>query len=435
LGALPPGFSVPYGPGVQTRFPDDSALFPFVPETEGAGGAYPSELATITNADMARVARIADPGERTLTYQRIGAVSIFTNQLDLSHQALGAASTSAFQISDPLIRDLRIMSIIYSLDHLSEAHLREGKSDQTPGRAQEPSTAVPPTPAPETTPAPPTSAPALAPTPTDRLRLIDRAEVEWRRSAFLASRMANPTYRNEMLYRVVDSVSFGSQSIVNEFPRSEATESGDKAANQPANPGPDPIDRRADELLVKAATIAGIIERPVWRDRALVAIAYAAAQSRQFKRGVEIAMRIPQPEVRTDALVRIAESQARAKDEGATRTYQLAAEAVASIPLADPRAVLTGVLIDNLIAVGRFEDARSTVALYSEEDRKIRALGAIAEQQGFRGAAESALAWIDREIPLNHRPALIRRVRFGILQAVEQNRNRDLSSNRGIGSD
>ncbi len=417
LNALPPGFSVPYGPGVGTRFPDDATLFPFVPDTEGASGKYASGSARIKPSDLSRTATISDPSERTLTYQRIGAVAIFTNQLDISHQALGEAAKSAFQIPDSLTRDLRIMAIIYTLDHLSEAHLREGKGDQG---NQGPDDPVAPIPA----------------TPTDRLKLIDRAEVEWRRSAYLASHMSNPTYRNEMLYRVVDSQAFGSQSIVLEFPHDDGDATSKDITKKPAD-GPikrrpnHPIDRRADQLLVGAAEISRAIQRPVWRDRALVAIAYAAAQSRQFNRGVQIAMTIPQPEVRTDALVRLAEAQARTKDAGATRTYQLAAETVSSIPLDDPRAVLTGVLIDNLISVGRFEDARSTVALYSQDFRKMTALGAIAEAQGFRGAANSAMDWIAREVPREQRPALVRRVRFGVLQAVEQSRNRDLSTSRG----
>ena len=92
-------------------------------------------------------------------------------------------------------------------------------------------------------------------------------------------------------------------------------------------------------MLKDAATLTRGIERPVWRDRALVQIAAAAAASRQFAQGLDIARMIPQPEVRTDALVRLAESQARRNDpDGATKTYLEAAQAVASIPLSDPRA-------------------------------------------------------------------------------------------------
>ncbi|MCA1686400.1 MAG: hypothetical protein LC745_10585 [Planctomycetia bacterium] len=160
-------------------------------------------------------------------------------------------------------------------------------------------------------------------------------------------------------------------------------------------------------------------------------MASSAAESRQFSRALEIARRIPQPEVRTDALLKIAETQARRGDpNGATATYREAAEAVASIPLADPRAVLAGVVIDNLIAVGRFEDARVSVALYPDEARRYVALGAIAESQGRRGAAASANAWINREVPPQYRSQLYRRVSNGVVSAIESNRTRDLS-NRG----
>jgi hypothetical protein len=88
------------------------------------------------------------------------------------------------------------------------------------------------------------------------------------------------------------------------------------------------------------------------------------------------------------------------------------------------------VLIDNLISVGRFDDARVSVGLYPDEPRKLVALGAIAESQGRRGAASSALAWINRDVPSQYRSQLYRRVSNGVVSAIEQNRSRDLS-NRG----
>jgi hypothetical protein len=171
------------------------------------------------------------------------------------------------------------------------------------------------------------------------------------------------------------------------------------------------------------------IERPVWRDRGLVAITQAAATSRQFSRGLSIARMIPQPEVRTDALLKIAEAQARHDDpNGATSTYREAALAVASIPLDDPRAVLAGVLIDNLISVGRFEDARKSIVLYPDMSRRLIALGAIAESQGQRGGGDAARAWIAREVSPQYRPELYRRVISGILKTIEQNRSHELSN-------
>jgi hypothetical protein len=281
-------------------------------------------------------------------------------------------------------------------------------------------------------------------------------------------------------------MAYGSQTVMTDFTTSPgaATAGGEETFAGPA-----------DQILRDAAAVVPWVERPVWRDRSLVAIASAASSSRQFARGIEVARMIPQPEVRTDALVRLAEGQARFADreariaeedereaasaderarkltedaerelrteakkealaerdrwlaerdrrradrparlenaraisKSATGTFHEAAVAVASIPLADPRAVLAGVLIDNLISVGRFDDARATVVLYPDTARRIIALGAVAESQGKRGAAESAREWINRDVPAEYRAELLRRVNNGILSAIEQNRSRDLN--------
>jgi hypothetical protein len=90
--------------------------------------------------------------------------------------------------------------------------------------------------------------------------------------------------------------------------------------------------------------------------------------------------------------------------------------------------VLAGVLIDNLISVGRFDDARASIGLYPDDSRRMIALGAIAESQGRRGAAQAAVAWINRDVPPGYRSQLYRRVSNGVVSAIEQNRSRALSS-------
>ncbi len=113
--------------------------------------------------------------------------------------------------------------------------------------------------------------------------------------------------------------------------------------------------------------------------------------------------------------------------------------AVASIPLDDPRAILTGVLIDNLISVGRFDDARATTVLYPDTPARMVALGAIAESQGRRGLAESARDWIARDVPRRtSSPSCCRRVINGDLvghRAEPQPRpeSRPMSSRPAIG--
>lgn len=405
----PPGYSVPLGPGANTTFPDDTTLFPFSSFSEEAGRTAPSDLDRVQPRELVFARSIADPADRSLTLHKVALVAIFgnNNQLHLAHRALGEAAAAALQITDPIIHDLRLVAIINAMNSLSEAVLRDGKMDLSlPEFDLEDEAPISKTPE------------------VNREILIRQAELQWSRGAHLANRIGNPTYRSEMLYRVVDSQAFGSQTIVNEFPHDEP-EGKDKPVVE--RQGPHPLDVQADNILVKASEYARQITRPVWRDRALVVVATAAAQSKQYARGLEVARMIPQPEVRTDALIKIAESQARRSDpDGATSTYHEAAEAVAAIPLQDPRAILAGVLVDNLISVGRFEDARRAVTLYPDWDRKLEALGAIAESQGFRGASESAVEWITKEIPTEHRPFLYRRLRFGTLAAIEQNRSREM---------
>jgi hypothetical protein len=133
-------------------------------------------------------------------------------------------------------------------------------------------------------------------------------------------------------------------------------------------------------------------------------------QDRSFRRAVEKVCRLHE-----------------ADHEATTATYQAAAEAVASIPQLGLRAVMTGFLIDSLIATGRFEDARACIVIYPEESERFVALGAIAEAQGKRGAADSARQWIATEAPEQYRPALYRRVTSGVLYALEQERSQERS--------
>jgi hypothetical protein len=117
-----------------------------------------------------------------------------------------------------------------------------------------------------------------------------------------------------------------------------------------------------------------------------------------------------------------------ADQEAATPIFEHAARAVASIQQAGLRGVLTGFVVDSLIASGRFDDARACAAIYPEESSRFVALGLIAEAQGRRGAAESARRWIGSSAtPEAYRPALYRRVTAGALWAVEQRRAQETS--------
>jgi hypothetical protein len=378
-----------------------------MPPSDGLGGVsgYGSEMSGRDLDDLyysmlAHSRSIEEPGQRALAFERIARSAIFTSRFDHAHVALIEAREASLAEPATMVRDQRIMATITALLSLAEAQVREGMTEdlfddetrRTPGL------------------------PLL-----DRLSWLGDAEGEWERAAELATRLTNIDFRTQTLYRVVESQAGGSQTIANQLLRASL-------ANSNLVSQMDALGDVADRDLVLAAAHARLIERPVWRDRALVIVAVNAAASNQFKRGLEIARTVPQPEVRADGLLHLAEAQARHNfNRDATSSYREVAETVAAIPQQDPRTILTGVLIDSLVSVGRFDDARACVVNYPDYSNRIVALGAIAESQGSRGLAGSARAWIAREAPPEYRPYLYRHVNDGVLAAVDRNRSNELT--------
>jgi hypothetical protein len=464
--------TVPFGPGVDVSFPTDPFLLPFLLPEEAAnpvGGQASSRITT----DLLRSARqITDPAERSLALRQIANGAITTNQMMLAHHTLEEAIAATSDVNVPLVRDQRLIGLVTSLNALSDALLRVGHENQnvtaTPEEAQ---------------------AAGLEPLPKlpESTVLIRMARLEWRRAVYLASIIGNPTYRNEMLYRVAEDEAVGSSYIVNEYTRGLDIESlGNRPVpvpvpRSPARPvAPDPLAppaaipprpapggpaapgqatatpenrpgappapaaapapaargeagpdyaKLADEVLVDAWDVARQIDRLLWKNRAMVRIALSASDSGQFSRAVELSRTIENAESRSEALLLLAEAMCRPSNnqlEAATSAYQAAAEAVASIPQDGLRGVMTGFLIDSLIASGRFDDARACTVIYPEESERFVALGAIAESQGKRGLAESARRWIANEAPEAYRSALYRRVTAGVLWAIENQRSKEL---------
>ncbi len=108
----------------------------------------------------------------------------------------------------------------------------------------------------------------------------------------------------------------------------------------------------------------------------------------------------------------------------ATEVFNLAAQSISRINGDDPRSDTADLLISSLISTNRFHDARAAVRLLPDRERKLEALGDIAEAQGRRGLADSAYAWIDSEAPADSRALLMRRVEEGVLATVDENRLR-----------
>lgn len=466
--------TTPFGPGVDVSFPTDPYLVPFLLPVEAANpiqGQAPSRI----NTDLLRNAReITDPAERSLALRQIANGAIAGNQMVLAHHVLEESITASSQVTIPLVRDQRLIGLVVSLNTLADALLRVGRENQgmiaTPEEAEA------------------ANLEALPKYPESTV-LIRMARLEWRRAVYLAELISNPTYRNEMLYRIAEDEAVGSSAIANDFPLAMALQSlGNRSAparvpgvgpnppvppappsanpprpapgQQPVSPAPSnplgtrppanlaneaaalpvapPSDRKpeadfarlADEVLVDAWNVTQRIDRLIWKNRAMVRIALSASDSRQFSRGVELARTIDNAESRCEALLLMAEAMCRPGHEqpaAATAAYQATAEAVASIPQAGLRGVMTGFLIDSLISAGRFDDARACTVIYPEESERFVALGAVAEAMGRRGLGDSARKWIATEAPEAYRSALYRRVSAGVLFAIENQRSKEMN--------
>ncbi len=401
-----PGPNVPYPPnasGVRmpAGLPDDPSSAPFIgipAEPLGVSGRTPLDpkLAAEVDALLLPQARaIVDPADRALALDRAARAFILSNNFDDAQTAIIEGGQSAILVQDRVVRDIRLMALVTTSIALAEETIREGTVDDSyriltdtrPPRSQE-----------------------------DRIAFVNAARRAMAHAYDLASKIESENFRSETLYRAADNQSINSQTIARyAIDTAEYRSPQLKEAN--------PFRQLADAMLTTAERNAMTIDFPVWRDQALLRIVASAATSAQYDRGLQIALRIPQPEIRSDALIRLAESQARDTDpsqaEGATRTYQEAVRAVASISLEDPRIVLGNVLIDSLISVGRFEDARAVSRLIPDRQRQLRALGAVAESQGERGLAKEAFAWISSEVPPGDRDLLRLRVNEGTVRWLQ----------------
>ncbi len=422
--------TVPFGPGVDVSFPNDPYLVPFLLPQEAANPVEGKAPSRITTDLLENARRIADPAERSLALRQIANGAIASNQMILAHHTLEEAMTATSDVTVPLVRDQRLIGLVVSLTTLADALLRVSRENQNLTALPEEAQAA--------------GLEAL-PKYSEVTVLIRLARLEWRRAEYLASLIGNPTYRNEMLYRVAEDEAVGSSMIANSPQRSTDIDSrGTRpapirvpgagpnppiptppganlprtppggpppAGRSPSTPGtppavnpprgaapsasPAPAERKpeapdyaklADEVLVDAWDVATKIDRLLWKNRAMVRIALSASDSRQYDRGVKLARTIENAESRSEALLLLAEAQCRQReDEAATPTYQAAAEAVASIPQGGLRGVMTGFLIDSLIASGRFADARACIVIYPEESERFVALGAIAERKADAG--------------------------------------------------
>jgi hypothetical protein len=428
-----------FGPGVDVSFPNDPYLLPFI-QLEQGGAAFDKKIPThITNELLKNARMIVTPEERSLALQRLASGAIASRQLFLAHQLLEEAITATSEVTIPLVRDQRLMKIVETMTLLTDATLLQGRQILNESPTLEADSKLDP----------------LPKGANDPVVLIRTARLEWKRALYLSQIIGNPTYRNEMMYKVAENMASGSASIANEFIKPAPTTSPSQnppPPAPPAPPAPKPGEARplagetprrgataatkaadnenyrqtADAILIESFDVAKKIDRLIWKYRAMARIALLAADSQQYSRGFELAKGIANGESRAEAMLLLAEAQARDdQNDGATAAYEEAAKAVATVQQDGLRGVLAGFVVDSLIASGRFQDARKCIVLYPDPAERLVALGAIAHSQGKRGSADAARKWIAAEVSEEYRPILYRHVTTGVLTAIEQNRSKE----------
>ena len=191
--------------GRRRDFPQRPLLDPVHGDGRARRGARQPRYPTASRSDLLKNARlIATPEERSLALQRIANGAIGANQLTLAHQTLEEAITATSDVTIPLVRDQRLIAIVTSLNFSDRGPAARRQSVSRPCRR----------------PRTPNAKPEALPKGRDSTVLIRMARLEWQRGVYLASIIGNPTYRNEMLYKVAESEASGQRHHRQRIPES-----------------------------------------------------------------------------------------------------------------------------------------------------------------------------------------------------------------------
>jgi hypothetical protein len=342
---------------------------------------------------------ISDPGERSRELERAARALLLSQNLDSALIAVRRAGDAAFEIPQGSLRDTRLDAASTTALALSEQLTQRAIT----GSRATIDSALPPDP----------NAPAPL-TQDARLASLQNAIEAFRLAEQFAGQIRSANFRSAALSRAALSIAKKSQDV--------ARFALESAGSGPLIDGLDsPFRDRADAFLAAGAETARRIPLPAWRDRTLVELVTLAAASHQYRRGLEIARSSVHTPSRAEALVALAQAQAVDRlDADATATYQDALETVTRIPLVGPRRTAATVLLDSLLATGRFDDARVAISIVPDPDLRLAALSAVARSMGARGLVDSAYRWIDAEAPPAFRDRLRREVADGLAEFVEQ---------------
>ena len=327
--------------------------------------------------------RLSNPEVRVRALDRLARSEIFGNKLEEAIRSVNAAATNAVALPDSTIKNVRLVSLVTTSTNLTDALIRESVERNTPAG--------------------------------DRKLWIDRAIKVWRQAADLSSAISNNDLRSEMMARVSFDISEDAQTIAAKI--DEYTQTNDLDTDQKKR-----YEDTLDELFDIALEINERVPMSVWRNETAQKIAIKGALALRFDRALRAARSIRQNAPRALTLARVAEALARfnRKDE-ATEIFNETAQVASAVQEASVRQVVAGDLVDRLIALGRFRDARMATYLYEDDDNRMKALGAVAENQARRGLAHQAVTWINAEIAPEQRSVLIKRVQDGTLQSLQSN--------------
>ncbi len=388
-----PGMIIGEGMPEDMRSPDNPALIPydFIGVRRPSGPPRPGDppAPELTSEDLTKIYRqlysnamkLTDPEVRIRALDRLARSEIFGNKLDEAVEAIKAAGETAATLPTGTIKNIRLVSLVTTSNNLSDGLIRESVEEGT----------------------------------ADRYAWVDKAEGVWRRAADMADMITNPDLRSEMMSRVALDISEDAQTIaakVSEFEQVNEIEKERKARYEEA----------LDELFDLAIEINNRVPMTVWRNEVAEKIATKAALALRFDRALNAARTIRQNAPRALALNRVGEALARYdRADQATEVFVESSQTAAAVKEESIRHVVAGDLVDRLIALGRFRDARMATYLYGEDESRMKALGAIAENQARRGGPNQAVAWINAEIAPEHRSVLIKRVQDGAVQSIQSN--------------
>ncbi len=388
-----PGMVIGEGMPEDLRSPDNPALIPFdfISPRRGSGPPRPGEPAApaLTAEDLTKVykqlfdnaMRLTDPEVRIRALDRLARSEIFGNKLNEAVEAIKAAGETAATLPDGTIKNIRLVSLVTTSTNLSDGLVRESVEEGT----------------------------------EDRYAWVDKAKGVWQRAADLSGMITNADLRSEMMSRVALDISEDAQTIAAKVSEYEQVKDIDKERK-------DRYVQALDELFDLAIDINNRVPMKVWRNEVAEKIATKGALALRFDRALKAARTIRQNAPRALALARVGEALARYdRSAEATEVFVEASQSAAAVKEDSVRHVVAGDLVDRLIALGRFRDARMASYLYGDDESRMKALGAIAENQARRGDPNRAVAWINAEIAPEHRSVLIKRVQDGAVQAIQSN--------------